>query len=78
MHNLFCCTQKLESKTKEGSRYKRRYQKNPKTPAQRLIESEHINEAVKTHLTEKMTNINPIDLKKFIDHHQHLVLSQLR
>ena len=78
MHNLFCCTQKLESKTKEGSRYKRRYQKTPKTPAQRLIESEHTIEATKTHLIEKMTNINPIKLKKFIDHHQQLVLSQLR
>lgn len=78
MHNLFCTTQKLESKTKEGSRYTRRYEKTPKTPAQRLIESEHINEAVKTHLTEQMTSINPINLKKFIDHHQHLVLSKLR
>jgi hypothetical protein len=78
MHNLFCCTQKLESKTKEGSRYRRRYEKTPKTPAQRLIESEHINEAVKTHLTEKMTNINPIELKKFIYHHQDVVISQIR
>jgi hypothetical protein len=78
MHNLFCCTQKLESKTKQGSRYKRRYEKTPKTPAQRLIESEHINEAMKTHLTEKITNINPINLKKFVDHHQDLVLSRLR
>jgi hypothetical protein len=78
MHNLFCSTQKLESKTKQGSRYTRRYQKNPKSPAQRLIESEHTNEAIKTYLTEKITNINPIKLKKFIDHHQHLVLSKLR
>jgi len=78
MHNLFCCTQKLESKTKIGSRYQRKYEKIPKSPAQRLIESKHTNEAVKTHLTEKMTQINPINLKKFIDHHQHLVLSKLR
>lgn len=78
MHNLFCCTQKLESKTKIGSRYKRAYEKKPLSPAQRLIGSNHINEAMKTHLTEKMTNINPLQLKKFIDHHQHLVLSKLR
>ena len=78
MHNLFCCTQKLQSKTKIGSRYQRRYEKQPRSPAQRLIESDHINEAIKTHLTEQMTNINPIKLKKFIDHHQHKVLSALR
>ena len=78
MHNLFCCTQKLQSKTKIGSRYKRIYHNTPLSPAQRLIASDHVNEAIKTHLTEKMTNINPFALKKFIDHHQHLVLSSLR
>lgn len=78
MHNLFCCTQKLASKAKIGSHYSRSYEKKPMSPAQRLIESDHVNEAVKTYLTEQMTSINPIQLKKFIDHHQHLVLSQLR
>jgi len=78
MHNLFCCTQKLESKTKQGSRYTRRYEKTPKSPAQRLIESEHIYEAIKTHLTEKVTCINPIKLKKSVDHLRRQVLSQLR
>lgn len=78
LHNLFCCTQKLESKTKIGSRYQRRYQKTPQSPAQRLIESEHIDQLTKTFLTEQMTSINPIHLKKFIDHQQHKVLSLLR
>jgi hypothetical protein len=72
--NLFCPTLKLRSKNKIGSRYSRRYL-TPLTPAQRLIDSSEINEAIKTHLTEKMTNINPINMKKFIDHHQKLVLS---
>lgn len=76
-HNLFCPNLKLLSKEKIGSRYVRRYAA-PRTPAQRLIESTEINELLKTHLTEKLTNVNPINLKKFIDHHQHLVLSVLR
>jgi len=78
MHNLFCCTQKLLSKTKIGSRYQRRYEKIPRSPAQRLIESKHVDQAAKTFLTEQMTNINPIKLKTFIDHHQRKVLSVLR
>lgn len=76
--NFFCPTLKLKSKTKVGSRYIRRYEKIPCTPVQRLLDSSFVNEAIKTHLTEKMTNVNPINLKKFIDHHQHLVLSALR
>jgi len=68
---------KLLSKEKVGSRYIRRYAA-PRTPAQRLIDSTELNEAVKTHLTEKLTNTNPLNLKKFIDHHQQLVLSVLR
>ena len=75
---LHSCTQKLESKTKIGSKYQRRYEKIPRSPAQRLIESEYTNQAAKTFLTEQMTNINPIKLKKFIDHQQHKVLSILR
>lgn len=78
MHNVFCSTQKLKSKTKIGSRYQRRYEKTPRSPAQRLIESEHVDQVTKTFLTEQMTNINPIKLKKFIDYHQRKVLSVLR
>jgi len=76
--NFFCTTQKLLSKTKVGSRYLRRYEPKPRTPAQRLLEAPSTNEAVKTHLTEILLNINPIKLKRLIDHHQHLVLSTLR
>lgn len=76
--NFFSATQKLLSKTKVGSRYTRRYEKTPCTPAQRLLQSPSTNEAIKTYLTEILTNTDPIKLKTFIDHHQHLVLSALR
>jgi hypothetical protein len=68
----------LLSKTKLGSRYLRRYEEKPKTPAQRLLEAPATNEAIKTHLTEILLNTNPLKLKGFIDHHQHVVLSALR
>jgi hypothetical protein len=76
--NFFCSTQKLLSKTKVGSRYRRRYEPEPRTPAQRLFDAPGTNEAIKTHLTELRLNLNPLRLKRFIDHHQHLVLSALR
>jgi len=76
--NFFCSTQKLLSKTKVGSRYIRRYEEKPRTPAQRLLEAPSTNEAIKTHLTEILINTNPIKLKRLIDHHQHIVLSDLR
>jgi len=76
--NFFCTTQKLLSKTKVGSRYIRRYEGKPRTPAHRLLEAPSTNEAIKTHLTEILINANPIKLKRLIDHHQHIVLSALR
>jgi len=76
--NFFCTTQKLLSKTKVGSRYIRRYEPTPRTPAQRLIDAPSTNQAVKTHLTEVLLNTDPIKLKKLIDHQQHILLSVLR
>jgi len=62
-NNFFCTNLKLIEKTKVGSRYKKKYD-DPKTPYQRLMESEHVNEAQKTHLTESYCNLNPFKLKK--------------
>jgi len=76
-NNFFCTNLKLVEKTKVGSRYKKKYD-NPKTPYQRLVESEHINEAQKTHLTEIYCNINPFKLRKQIDYKQRQILNALR
>lgn len=76
--NFFCSTQKLLSKIKIGSKYRRRYEDQPKTPAQRIFESLSTNEAIKTHLTDILVHTDPIKLKRLIDHHQHTVLSSLR
>jgi len=76
-NNFFCTNLKLVEKTKVGSRYKKKYD-DPKTPYQRLMESEHLNEAMKTHLTEMYCNLNPFKLKKQIDHKQRQILNALR
>ncbi len=76
-NNFFCTNLKLIGKTKTGSRYKKTYDA-PKTPHQRLMESEHTNEAQKTYLTELYCNLNPFSLKKNIDQKQRKILNMLR
>lgn len=76
-NNFFCTNLKLIEKVKVNSRYRKKYD-DPKTPHQRLMDSPHLNEAQKTHLTELGCNLNPFSLKKQIDHHQRLILNALR
>jgi len=76
-NNFFCTNLKLVEKTKVGSRYSKKYD-DPKTPYQRLMESAHINEALKTHLTEVYCNLNPFKLKKQIDYKQRQILNAIR
>jgi len=76
--NFFCPTQKLQEKTKLGSRYTRIYEKVPQAPYQRLMDSQHLLEPQKSHLAEVRCNLNPFSLKKLIDHHQTFVLNALR
>jgi hypothetical protein len=76
-NNFFCTNLKLVEKTKVGSRYRRKYD-DPKTPYQRLMASEHINEAQKTYLTEMYCSLNPFKLKRSIDYKQRQILNALR
>ena len=76
-NNFFCANLKLIDKSKVGSRHRRKYD-TPKTPYQRLMESEHINEAQKTHLTEMYANLNPFKLSKLIDRKRSKILNSLR
>lgn len=76
--HFFCPSQKLLTKEKIGSRYIRKYEKLPQTPYQRLMDSPHLFEPQKTHLTEVFCNLNPYSLKKLIDHNQQSILNRLR
>jgi len=76
-NNFFCANLKLIEKVKVGSRYKKKYD-DPKTPYQRLLESKHLNQAQKNHLTEVYCNLNPFKLKKQIDYKQRQIFNVLR
>lgn len=76
-NNYFSPVLKLVEKTKEGSRYMKKYDK-PQTPYQRLMNSSDVTEPVKTSITETFCNLNPFKLKKAIDYQQHEILKFLR
>ncbi len=64
--NHFCPAMKLKEKIKINSRYKKKYDA-PKTPYQRLLESEHIADETKEVLRAKHKLLNPFELKRIID-----------
>ncbi len=76
-NNFFCTNLKLVKKMKVGSRYRKKYD-DPQTPYQRLVESKHLNQVQKNHLTEIYCNLNPFKLKKQIDYKQRQILNALR
>ena len=64
--NLFCVTMKQESKHRDGSRQIRRHEKTGRTPAQRLSDSDEVQEAQKKHLRKLLADHNPFEMGKAI------------
>ncbi len=64
--NYFHPNMQPEKKIKINSKYKRKYYK-PKTPFQRLMESEHVDEQTKQTLKSRFESLNPFELKKGIE-----------
>jgi len=64
--NHFIPTLKLKSKIKVNSKYIRKYEK-PKTPYQRLLDSEHITQNTKAQLKRVHKQLNPFELKLEIE-----------
>lgn len=56
---------KLKEKTRIGSRVKKRYD-IAKTPYQRVLESKHIDSAIKRNLKRRYEGLNPAELKRNI------------
>jgi hypothetical protein len=64
--NYFMPTQKLISKEKMNSKYKKKYDK-AKTPYQRVLESESVSQEKKMELALFYQTLNPFELKKAIE-----------
>lgn len=74
--NHFCPTMKLVEKKKINSRYYKRYDK-PKTPYQRIMESDHISQAVKDELKKQHEMLNPFALKRAIERKLKTIFSRV-
>jgi len=68
--NFFQPVMKLKEKIREKGRVHRRYD-TPKTPYQRLMESDHIPEETKVKLDQLHRSLNPAELKRRIDARIH-------
>jgi hypothetical protein len=66
-NNYFRPSQKLIEKTKINSKYKKKYD-TPKTPYQRVLESEYVSEEKKEELKKIYKKLNPFELKNKIEY----------
>jgi hypothetical protein len=60
----FVCVRRMIGKEKDGSKYKRIYEKVPKTPYQRILEHKKVSEEVKEKIRREHILLNPFLLKQ--------------
>ena len=65
-HNFFCPSVKLLEKKRVASKIFKRYDA-PKTPYQRLIDSDHVDQKIKNKLKEQFDSLNPFELRKAME-----------
>ena len=77
LHNFFCPTLKLESKTREGAKTIRKYGP-PQTPYERLRVSSHLSAAQKDQLQARLRQLNPLQLKTQLEEQLKTLFGRLR
>jgi len=65
-HNFFCPSVKLIAKERIGSKTIKRHDL-PKTPYQRVLLSDHVDNSIKNSLSNQLEKLNPFLLRKAID-----------
>jgi len=63
----FVAVRRLVKKERLNSRYKRTYEKTPKTPYQRTLEHPTVSVEVKQRLKQEHIKLNPLTLRQEID-----------
>lgn len=66
LHNFYLPSAKLEQKSREGAKVKRKHDK-PLTPCERLLQSEDVDEPTKQRLREQKAALNPFALHREIE-----------
>lgn len=65
--NYFLPTLKLRSKERVGSRVRRRHEKQPRTPCERLLASGHVGAETKDRLRRRLSELDPFELRAEIE-----------
>lgn len=76
-HNFFCPSVKLIEKERIGSKTVKKYD-SPKTPYQRVIESNYVSDTSKQHLSSIYHSLNPFKLRKEIERKLSIIFKVLR
>ncbi|MDQ5984534.1 MAG: ISNCY family transposase ISKol11 [Syntrophus sp. SKADARSKE-3] len=76
-HNFFCPSVKLIAKERSGSKIIKRHD-SPKTPYQRIIESQNIPEPIKTSLSKQLEKLNPFLLRKAMEKKLKTIFSHIK
>jgi hypothetical protein len=76
-HNYCSVSTKLTSKIKINSKYKKNYD-TPKTPCQRLLDSDKIPNNIREMLTELQNTLNPFELKNTIEQKLKTIFNYIR
>lgn len=63
----FVAVRRMTGKERQGSKYRRTYEKTPKTPYQRILEHEAVSITIKERLRREHAVLNPSILKREID-----------
>ena len=75
LHNFFCPSLKLLSKTRKGAKTIRKYSP-PQTPFQRLLDSKHLTKEQKDKLQTQYRQFNPFQLKEQIEQKLKIVFAR--
>lgn len=67
LHNHFRPVRRMTSKVRIGAKWKRTFEKQSKTPYQRILERNDVSEEIKRKLCGKHEALNPLDLKRKLD-----------
>ena len=67
LHNHFRPVRRMISKTREGAKWKRKFEKVSKTPYQRVLEHPKVSKSDKEKLRVEHEKLNPLELKRELD-----------
>ncbi len=67
LHNHFRPVRRMLSKTREGAKWKRTFEKVSKTPYTRVLERGDVSKKDKRKMQEQHENLNPLELKRNLD-----------